>query len=83
MNEVYKILKDAAKITASCISPMDTFRRPCKRLASTAKTSPRTFVNIYEPSASLCLRDGKMVEFSGKQHRYDMQKFLQNCAKPA
>jgi hypothetical protein len=24
----------------------------------------------------LCLRGGKMVEFSGKQHRYDTQKFL-------
>ncbi|WP_366939552.1 hypothetical protein [uncultured Campylobacter sp.] len=30
----------------------------------------------------LCLRGGKMVEFSGKQYRYDTQKFLQYCAKP-
>lgn len=24
----------------------------------------------------MCLRGGKMVEFSGKQYRYDTQKFL-------
>ncbi|WP_297944151.1 AraC family transcriptional regulator N-terminal domain-containing protein [uncultured Campylobacter sp.] len=33
-------------------------------------------MSIYEPSACLCLRGGKMVEFSGKQYLYDTQKFL-------
>ena len=83
MNEADKILKDAAKITGELYLAYRYVQTPIETLDSTVKASSDFIATIYKPSACLCLRDGKMVEFSGKQYRYDTQKFLQYCAKPA
>ena len=82
MSEADKILKDAAKITGELYLAYGYVQTPIETLDSTVKASSDFIATIYESSACLCLRDGKMVEFSGKQYLYDTQKFLQYCAKP-
>lgn len=76
MNKVDKILKDAAKITGELYLAYGYVQTPIETLDSTVKASSDFIATIYESIAYLCLRDGKMMEFSGKQYRYDTQKFL-------
>ena len=83
MSEADKILKDAAKITGELYLAYEYVQTPIETLDSTVKASSDFIATICESIAYLCLRDGKMMEFSGKQYRYDTQKFLQYCAKPA
>ena len=82
MSEADKILKDAVKSTGELYLAYGYVQTPIETLDSTVKASADFIATIYESSACLCLRDGKMVEFSGKQYLYDTQKFLQYCAKP-
>ena len=82
MGEVDKILKDAAKITGGLYLAYGYVQSPMQALSFYCQSEPSDFIaTIYKPSACLYLRDGKMVEFSGKRYRYDIQKFLQYCAK--
>ena len=77
MNDAGKILKDAAKITGELYLAHRYVQTPIQAFSLYCQSEPSDFIaTIYEPSVCLHLRGGKMVEFSGKQYRYDTQKFL-------
>ena len=59
MNEVDKILKDAAKIADELYPAYGHVQTPIETLDSTVKESLRLYRDDLEPSARLCLRDGK------------------------
>lgn len=63
MNEVDKILKDAAKIAGELYPAYGHVQTPIETLDSTVKASSDFIATIYELSACLCLRGGKMMEF--------------------
>ena len=71
MNKADKILKDAAKITGELYLAYGYVQTPIEALSFYRQKAPDFIATIYEPSVCLCLRDGKMVEFNGKQHHYD------------
>lgn len=70
-----------SRLTVAC--SCGHVQTPIEALSFYRQKAPDFIATIYESIAYLCLRDGKMMEFSGKQYRYDTQKFLQYCAKPA
>lgn len=76
MNDAGKILKDAAKITDELYPTYGHAQKPIGTLSFYRQKALGLHRDDHEPSARLCLRGGKMVEFSGKQYRYDTQKFL-------
>ena len=64
MNEVDKILKDATKIADELYPAYGHVQTPIEAL-SFYRQKPSDFIaTIYEPSACLCLRSGKMVELA-------------------
>lgn len=63
MNKADKILKDAAKIANELYPAYGHVQTPIETLDSTVKASSDFIATIYEPSACLCLRGGKMMGF--------------------
>ena len=62
MNEVDKILKDAAKIADELYPTYGHVQTPIEALSFYRQKAPDFIATIYEPSACLCLRAHKFVK---------------------